>query len=65
MALGDFFARVLSVEDDAAIVDLGDALWPGDEDTHITQHIFSCDPADCQPAQCILATHLAKRSTDG
>ena len=44
--LGDFSARVLSVEDDAAIVDLGDAVWPGDEDTHITQHIFSCDPTE-------------------
>ena len=44
--LGDFSARVLSVEDDAAIVDLGDAIWPGDEDTHITQHIFSCDPTE-------------------
>ena len=44
--LGDFFARVLSVEDDAAIVDLGDAIWPGYEDTHITQHFFSCDSCD-------------------
>ena len=44
--LGDFSARVLSVEDDAAIVDSGDAIWPGDEDTHITQHIFSCDPTE-------------------
>ena len=44
--LGDFSARVLSVEDDAAIVDLGDAIWPGDEDTHITQRIFSCDPTE-------------------
>ena len=34
--LGDFFARVLSVEDNAAIVDLGDAIWPGDEDTRVT-----------------------------
>ena len=38
--LGDFSARVLPGEDNAAIVDLGDAIWPGDEDTHITQHIF-------------------------
>ena len=44
--LGDFSARVLSVEDDAAIVDLGDAIWPGDEDTHITQRTFSCDPTE-------------------
>ena len=44
--LGDFSARVLSGEDNAAIVDLGDAIWPGDEDTHITQHIFSCDPTE-------------------
>ena len=43
---GDFSARVLSVEDDAAIVDLGDAIWPGDEDTHITQRTFSCDPTE-------------------
>ena len=40
--LGDFSARVLSGEDNAAIVDLGDAIWPGDEDTHIT----SCDPTE-------------------
>jgi len=35
--LGDFSARVLSVEDDAAIVDLGDAIWPY---THYPTDLF-------------------------
>ena len=55
--LGDFSARVLSGEDNAAIVDLGDAIWP--------TYLFLWSYRNCQPAQCILATHLAKRSTDG
>ena len=36
--LGDFSARVLSVEDDAAIVDLGDTIWPSD--THYPTYLF-------------------------
>ena len=46
ITLGAFQARVLLVEDDAAIVDLGDEMWPGDEDAHITQNIFTCDPQE-------------------
>ena len=61
--VGDFSARVLSVEDDAANVDLGNARWWRYK--HYPTYLFLWSYRNRQPAQCFLATHLAKRSTDG
>ena len=44
--LKNISAKVVAIEDDAAILDLGDETWPGDEDAHVSHNIFSCDPCE-------------------
>ena len=46
VSIGDLSARVLAIEEDAAILDLGEETWTGAEDAHLTQHVFSCDPLE-------------------
>ena len=46
LQLGDVSARVTEIDDDSAILNLGDLTWEGDEDAHLTQNIYSCAPCE-------------------
>ena len=44
--LDTLITKVVAIDDDAATLDLGDETWSGEEEAHITQNIFSCDPVE-------------------